>query len=71
MKFTGGKDIETESIIVKYKTLEKEGDNDNNDHNVDSSLGDHNNQRRSVRKKKLNGYSFEEIQKADIIGIVN
>ena len=39
IKFTGGKDIESKSIVVKDETSENEGDKNNKFHNVYDSLG--------------------------------
>ena len=38
LKFTGGKDIKSESILVNHETSNNERDKDNNFHNVDDSL---------------------------------
>ena len=54
-KFTGGKDIESESIVVKDETSENEVDKDNNVHNVYESLGYQKNPIRWTRRNKYNG----------------
>ena len=45
LKFTGGKDIESESHVVRYETSETERDRDNNFHSVYGSIGDQKNAR--------------------------
>ena len=52
LKFTGGKDIESESIVVKDETSENEVDKDNNVHNVYESLGYQKNPIRLTRRNE-------------------
>ena len=44
-KFTGGNNIESKTSRNKDENSEIYWDKDNNDHNVDGSIGDQNNQR--------------------------
>ena len=55
LNFIGGKDIESESNVVKDETPETSGDKDNYFQNMDGSLGDQNRTKRPERKKTYNG----------------
>ena len=55
LKFTLGKDIASESIIVKDETQETERGKDNIFQNIDVSLVYQNEPRWSERSKKYNG----------------
>ena len=56
---------------MKDKNVETEGYNNNNFYNVDVSIGDDKNTRKSARRNELYGYIVEEIYKYEIIDMVN
>ena len=56
---------------MKDERTETELEKDNNFHNVDGSIGNHNKLIFSESRKKLNGHSVEEVLTADIIDIKN